>query len=189
MESGIHSLQARTGTYHRLNQVNHAAHNSFAFNISKPSVSHRWLYILQFTQERAHGSAASPATTQWSPTSVGRLISNRSSRLAFQWLMMSASFLLSSSLLPDMVDSLSDPLRQRVLLNKTSRNVSPQEKRRPPRKPVEFCYFNAGTWCGLSLLADRPTCCLICCCSALPARRLCALPIHSECWSVQAQNC
>lgn len=38
-------------------------------------------------------------------TSVGWLISNRSSRLAFQWLMMSASFRRSSSRLPDILKS------------------------------------------------------------------------------------
>lgn len=41
---------------------------------------------------------------------------------------MSASFLLSSSLLPDMVDSLPNALGRAVLLNKTSRKVSPRQK-------------------------------------------------------------
>lgn len=117
MEFGSYSLHTSTGTYHRVNRVNHAAHYSLAFSISKPSVSQWELYGLPLNQEKACGSAASPTTSEWSPTSVGRLISNRSSRLAFQWLMMSASFLLSSSLLPDMVDSFSDPLRSPVLLN------------------------------------------------------------------------
>lgn len=71
---------------------------SSALNISKCQASGG-------ARRGACGSAASPAARGRSPTSVGRLISNRSSRLAFQWLMMSASFLLSSSLLPDMVDS------------------------------------------------------------------------------------
>lgn len=48
-----------------------------------------------------------------------------------------------------MVDSLSDPLRPSELLNKTSRNVSPQEKNPPPQKPKAQVYrFIAGTLCG-----------------------------------------
>ncbi len=153
-EFGIHSLRARTGDwrYRRVNQVNHATHSSLAFNISKPSVSQWSLYDLTLQRERACGTADSPATSGWSLTSVGRLISNRSSRLAFQWLMMSASFLLSSSLLPDMVDNLSDPLCPSVLLNKSSRNVSPQEEETPPQKAkVQVCCLIARTSCGPSL--------------------------------------
>lgn len=51
-----------------------------------------------------------------------------------------------------MVDSLSDPLRLSVLLSKTSRNVSPQEKKTPPQKPKIRVYcFIASTSYGLSL--------------------------------------
>eukprot|EP00064_Thunnus_orientalis_P017965 superscaffoldBa00003974_g18051 len=103
-------MHARTGDfYHRVNRLNHAARSSTArLSAFSSRVS------ASGSPQRACGSAASPATPGRSPTSVGRLISNRSSRLAFQWLMMSASFLLSSSLLPDMVDSVSGPLRPAV---------------------------------------------------------------------------
>lgn len=52
-------------------------------------------------------------------TSVGWLISNRSSRLAFQWLMMSASFRRSSSRLPDI-------LKPRLTLNLETIHLSPR---------------------------------------------------------------
>lgn len=113
------------GTRRRLN---HAAHNSFC--LRQHRVKCQPIAALRSTTQPGealpvHGlSCFFPVP----PTSVGRLISNRSSRLAFQWLMMSASFLLSSSLLPDMVDSLPNALRRAVLGDKTSPKVSPQQK-------------------------------------------------------------
>lgn len=86
--------------------LHHAAHNRSRAAVNQQGLlaSNLPLSTTPGSKEARGGSAASPAAGRRSLTSVGRLISNRSSRLAFQWLMMSASFLLSSSLFPDMVD-------------------------------------------------------------------------------------
>ncbi|MEQ2161035.1 hypothetical protein GOODEAATRI_005547, partial [Goodea atripinnis] len=90
-----------------------------------------------------------------SPTSVGWLISNRSSRLAFQWLMMSASFLLSSSLLPDIVDSVSERQSAPVPLDENfpkrwSTEVETASETNSSRRlfPIFCLFFTAGTFCG-----------------------------------------
>lgn len=117
------SLPTRFQTHRRSNQTNHTSHNNLARSIQAKCQA---VVGFQRTESGPRSSAASPATSRWTPTSVGRLISNRSSRLAFQWLMMSASFLLSSSLLPDMVDSFSSPCPSvGEVFSKTSGNVSP----------------------------------------------------------------
>lgn len=123
-----------------------------------------------FARQRPRGLPCSPSG---SLTSVGWLISNRSSRLAFQWLMMSASFLLSSSLLPDIVVDKSIPHEPRcasVPLSKSSRHANPREKNPPPEPNARVsCLFLQPVLGTVRLPADPRTCCLF-----ATARILCA---------------